>query len=118
MAKEIRLTRQVIAAVTKVTKYINEHPLEDKTTTDLAELAGISRNLLQKAFKMITGKHIKEYYISRRMIAAMELIEEGMAIRQVARLCKYQSHSAFTTAFKNKFGISPIVWGKQKSQNK
>ena len=113
MRRELRLTQQLVAAVSTVKKYIDNHPLEKKTTIELSEYAGISRNLLQKAFKEINGIHIKEYYTEQKMNSAKQLLEEGMAIRQVARLCRYRSHSAFTTAFRNKFGMTPITWLKQ-----
>lgn len=113
MGRPIRLTQQLITAVTSVKQYIDEHPLENKTTAALAENAGISRNLLQKAFKELFGTHVKEYYTTQKLEAAKGLLEGGMAIRQVARLCRYRSHSAFTTAFKNKFGVSPLAWLKQ-----
>ena len=107
------MTLHLIAAVARVTEYINEHPLEKKTTNELAEYAGISRNLLQKAFKAINGSHVKEYYTTQKLETSKLLLEEGMTIRKVARLCRYRSHSAFTTAFKNKFGITPLAWLKQ-----
>ena len=114
MAKEIRLSAQVMDAVARVTTYIEQHPLENKTTSELAEYAGISRNLLQQAFKKIHDTHIKKYYSSQKMEAAKQLLEAGTAIRQVAKHCRYRSHSAFTTAFKNKFGITPHAWLKTK----
>jgi AraC-like DNA-binding protein len=113
MGKEIRLTYQLLVTVTRVKEYIDEHPLEKKTTTELAEYAGISRNLLQKAFKELYSTHIKEYYTAQKMGSAMLMLKEGMTVRQVARQCRYRSHSAFTTAFRNKFGITPLNWLKQ-----
>jgi len=115
MGRRIRLAQKIVVAVARAKEYIDQHPLENKTTIELAEYAGISRNLLQKAFKEINGSHIKEYYTGQKMNSAKGLLEEGMAIRQVARHCRYRSHSAFTTAFKNKFGISPRSWLKRKT---
>jgi AraC-like DNA-binding protein len=114
MGKDIRLTRQVVAAVARAKKYIDDHPLHNKTTNELAEIAGVSRNGLQKAFKQLHGTHIKEYSTLRMMESARWMLEEGMAIGQVARHCRYRSHSAFTTAFKNMFGITPLAWLKDR----
>jgi len=113
MGKKIRLSHQVVIKVTRVKEYIDEHPLEKKTTNELAAYAGISRNLLQKAFKELYSTHIKEYYTAQRMESAMLLLKEGISIRQVARQCRYRSHSAFTTAFRNKVGMAPLSWLKQ-----
>ena len=113
MAKEIRLSHQVVTVVVRVKEFIDKHPLEKKTTNELAEYAGISRNLLQKAFKELYKTHIKAYYTAQKMESALVMMKEGMAIKQVARQCRYRSHSAFTTAFRKKFGITPKNWLKQ-----
>lgn len=113
MAKEIRLTAYLITTVTRVKEYIDEHPLEKKTTNELAQYAGISRNLLQKAFMALYNTHIKEYYTGQKMESAILMMKEGLPIRQVARQCRYRSHSAFTTAFRNKYGMAPLSWLKQ-----
>jgi AraC-like DNA-binding protein len=47
------------------------------------------------------------------MQSAQQLLQDGIAIKQVAKRCHYHSHSAFTTAFKNKFGVTPLDWLKQ-----
>ncbi|OQP65367.1 hypothetical protein A3860_17010 [Niastella vici] len=113
MGNGIRLTPYLVATVTRVKDYIDEHPLEKKTTNELAQYAGISRNLLQKAFRELYSTHIKEYYTAQKMESAMLLLKAGMPIRQVARQCRYRSHSAFTTAFRNKYGMAPLSWLKQ-----
>jgi len=113
MGRPIRLTHQLVTKVARVKKFIDEHPLEKKKTNELAEYAGINRNLLQQAFKELYGTHIKQYYSTQRMGSALVMLKEGMSIRQVARQCRYRSHSAFTTAFRKKFGMTPMKWLKQ-----
>lgn len=113
MGRTILLTPRLVIRVTRVKEYIDKNPLQNKTTNELAGYAGISRNLLQKAFRELHGSHIKQYYTTQKLESAKRMLEEGMAIGQVARLCRYRSHSAFTTAFKNKFGITPFDWLKQ-----
>jgi len=112
-SSSIRLTYRLIVTVAKVKEYIDAHPLEKKSTNDLAEYAGISRNLLQKAFRELYGTNVKEYSTAQRMESAMLMMKEGLPIRQVARQCHYRSHSAFTTAFRNKYGMAPLSWLKQ-----
>ena len=114
MGRPIQLSHRLVVVVGRVKEYMDKHPLENKTTEELAFFGGISRNLLQKAFKEIHGIHVKEYYTTQKLKSAKRMLKEGMPIRQVARHCHYRSHSAFTTAFKNKFGIAPMVWLKKK----
>ena len=110
MRNGIQLTQHIVAAITRVKEYIDEHPLDIKTTTELAEYAGIGRNLLQKAFRKLNGDGIKNYYTAQKMEAAKRMLADGMPVKLIARLCRYRSHSSFTTAFKNKFGIAPVIW--------
>jgi AraC-like DNA-binding protein len=115
MGRGIQMLRILTEAAAKVKDYIDTHPLEQKTTQQLAEYAGISRHLLQQTFHREYRIHIKEYYALRKMQSAKKLLQQGMAARQVAKQCHYHSHSAFITAFKNKFGITPHAWLKQNS---
>jgi AraC-like DNA-binding protein len=112
MGRAIQQTLLLTAAA-KVKEYIDEHPLDDKTTEELARYAGISRNLLQQIFQQEYNTHIKEYYSLQKIELAKQLLQQGMPAQQVARRCHYSSHSAFITAFRNKFGITPLAWLKQ-----
>jgi AraC-like DNA-binding protein len=106
-------TTLLLAAVASVKEFIDNHPLEKKTTQELAEQVGISRSLLQQIFHQKYHTHIKKYCTLKKMQSAKQLLQEGIAIRQVAKRCHYHSHSAFTTAFKNKFGVTPLGWLKE-----
>jgi AraC-like DNA-binding protein len=105
----------LLLAAAKVKEYIDEHPLEQKTTQELAEHVGISRSLLQQIFHQTYHTHIKKYRTLKKMLSAKKLLQEGVAIKLVAKRCHYHSHSAFTTAFRKNFGITPLSWLKQHS---
>jgi AraC-like DNA-binding protein len=112
MRRETHMT--LLLAAAKAKEYIDKHPLDQKTTQNLAEYVGISRSQLQQIFHQIYGTHIKKYYTFKKMQSAKQLLQQGIAIKLVAKRCHYHSHSAFTTAFKNMFGITPLTWLKLK----
>lgn len=115
MGRGVQMLRILAEAAAKVKEYIDEHPLDQKTTQELAEYAGVSRKLLQQTFHKEYSTNIKEYYALKKMQSAKQLLQKGMAARQVAKQCHYHSHSAFITAFRNKFGTTPLTWLKQNS---
>jgi len=103
----------LLLAAASVKEYIDNHPLEHKTTQELAEQAGITRNQLQQIFHQTYHTHIKKYRTFKKMQSAQQLLLQGIAIKLVAKRCHYHSHSAFTTAFRNNFGITPLSWLKK-----
>lgn len=115
---EIRSRRQqqVFVAITSVQTYLEKNPLDGKTTSELAAYAGISRNLLQKVFKEVHNVTIREYKRTQKMALATQLLQQGLAARLIARKMRYTSQSAFTTAFKNHFGITPTDWLRKHDQ--
>ena len=115
MSKIRRLTKHLIASVTRVKEYIDEHPLENKSTDELADLGGVGRNMLQGAFRELFGMKIKGYQTEQKMQVAKGLLEEGISIKKVARQCGYRSHSSFTTAFKNWVGQTPVEWKNKRA---
>ena len=114
MTQERRFKKYVLVASAATKKYIENNPLEGKTTRQLALDARISRKQLQAAFREITGMKIQEYLLAQRMKQASLLLKEGMLpIKEIAIICRYKSQRAFTTAFKKAFGMTPLEYQHQ-----
>ena len=65
-------------------------------------------------FWCITGYTYKEYVVKRRLTEAVKILSASEKnILDVALDIGYASHEAFTRAFKNEFGISPLKFRKQ-----
>lgn len=77
----------------------------------IADHAGVSRHHLVRAFGASTGHSVMRYVRNRRLSkAAIELCKEGETHRDIlgfALGAGYNSHEAFTRAFRNYFGITP-----------
>jgi len=100
-------------AVTELKQYMDRNPIAHKTISDLWKARpGDSRSSVEKAFKSITGYRIKEYLIKVRLEHTKQLLRDGMSIKRVATKSFYKSQSAYCTAFKRYFDLSPTDWLK------
>jgi AraC-like DNA-binding protein len=101
----------LLAAIINLKEYIDNNPSKFKTSSDLLNhLNTPNRSTLEKVFKAVYGARIKEYQVLQRLNMAKEMMKKGIPKKMIARKCLYQSSSAFSTAFKKHFGISPTEW--------
>ena len=105
------LSGYITETIASVKEFIDSHPLEWKTTDQLASDAAINRKLLQKGFKQLHQMNISDYQLQRRMEAATEMLDQGrLSKKQIAKRCGYNSYSNFSIAFKRTYKISPSDW--------
>lgn len=98
-------------AIETIKAQIDKDPFCYKTSTELLEhLCTLHRNTVEKAFKDVYGFRIKEYQVKKRLHFARQYLMEGLPKKTVAKKCYYGSTSAFSTAFRKEFGISPTEW--------
>lgn len=80
-------------------------------TIDMAaitKLTGIPNGLYQRIFSYICGISISEYVRKRKLsIAGEEILQNKNSVIEIAMKYGYDSHSAFTRAFKEQFGVPP-----------
>lgn len=75
---------------------------------EIAEVSGVSRFHLSRAFGVATGRSVMRYVRERRLSeAARQLANGAPDILRVALDWGYGSHEAFTRAFREQFGITP-----------
>ncbi|WP_306226359.1 helix-turn-helix transcriptional regulator [Bosea beijingensis] len=78
------------------------------TLDEIAEVSGVSRFHLSRAFGVATGRSVMRYVRERRLSeAARQLANGAPDILSVALDWGYGSHEAFTRAFREQFGITP-----------
>ena len=99
--------RHVLVAVKTVKELLDLHPANGLSTASLASTAGISRTILQEAFKHTYGVGIGEYKLQARMHLAKNMLLMGCSMKEVTIHLRYASTSAFTSAFKNFFQQTP-----------
>lgn len=74
----------------------------------LANQFFISPTKLKADFKKLYGVSIYQYYLSKQMILAHQLIsEKNMMVKDVAALLHYENTSKFILAYKKHFGYLP-----------
>ncbi len=93
----------------RILNFIEEHLEEKLTNGQLAELTGYSEYHFLQLFKAHTGETVMEYVCRRRLFRAMDEILAGSRIIDVALRYGFESHSAFSRAFKREFGFSPSL---------
>lgn len=90
-------------------EYMEEHLRVELRTEEVAGACFCSKSTLEKLFRYVNHLSVREYLIRRRMtLAARELWENPEAgIMDVALEYGYNSHEAFTRAFKQIWNCKP-----------
>ncbi|MEE9335900.1 MAG: GlxA family transcriptional regulator [Granulosicoccaceae bacterium] len=82
-----------------------EQPL---TSTELANMIGISRRQLERLFRAHLEQSPLHYYQQIRLKAARKLLEQtSMSVTEVASACGFSSTDHFSRRFKLLFGVPP-----------
>ena len=94
--------------VQKAIWFVEGHLADDIVLDDIAEVAGLSRFHLVRAFGAATGRSVMRYVRARRLSEAARGLADGAPdILAVALEAGYGSHEAFTRAFREQFGATP-----------
>ena len=88
-------------------RYIDGHLAEDLDMDTLAEQFYISKYHMMRLFHRETGFTIHTYLMQRRLLAARQLIEQGMRATEACYRCGFRSYSSFTRAYNKHFGSTP-----------
>jgi AraC family transcriptional regulator len=95
--------------IQKSVDYIEENLFTRLSSDQVAQSAYMSSRSFYNYFWSVTGYSYKEYVIKRRLTEAMNiLLTSEEKILNIALNIGYESHEAFTRAFKNEFGVSPF----------
>jgi AraC family transcriptional regulator len=88
--------------------YIESHLGKALTLDEIADVAGISRFHMVRAFAAATGCSVMRYVRARRLTEAARALAAGAPdILALALDADYGSHEAFTRAFRDHFGVTP-----------
>jgi AraC family transcriptional regulator len=94
--------------IEQVQKYIRQHLGEALSREVLAEVAGFSVPHLQRLFRESQGESLARYVRRVRLERAGHKLRFGAVdITEVALAAGYDTHAAFSKAFKQHFGLSP-----------
>jgi len=94
--------------IEEVMQYIREHINEPLNREMLAEIAGFSVPHFHRVFTAHVGESAASYVRRLRMERAGRKLRMGAVdITEVALAAGYDTHAAFSRAFKQQFGLSP-----------
>ena len=94
--------------ITAVERYICQHMDERLDREVLAAVAGFSVPHFHRVFTAHVGENIASYVRRARMLRAGRKLRMGAVdITEVALAAGYDTHAAFSKAFKRQFGLSP-----------
>lgn len=83
---------------------------------DLATMVGTNECTLKKAFKQEFGSTVFQYLFDYRMsLASQYLLDTTIPIADIGIKLGYDYQSHFCTAFKRKFGVSPMEYRQKKT---
>ncbi|MDR1892416.1 MAG: AraC family transcriptional regulator [Oscillospiraceae bacterium] len=91
----------------RVTAYINEHLTEPFGLETLTERFYISKAVLNRQFKKVTGQTVWQYTLLKRLFLARRRILEGVSPTNAALECGWKDYSAFYRQHKARFGFAP-----------
>lgn len=94
--------------VRKALWFIESHFATNIVLEDIARAAGVSRFHMTRSFGAATNRSIMRYVRARRLSeAAKTLVNGAPDILSVSLDASYNSHEAFTRAFRSEFGLTP-----------
>jgi len=103
--------------IQKAIDYIEDHLRDDIELQQIAVQAYMSLSSLYRLFFSITGYRVKEYIRARRISeAAQELIKTKHRILEIALSYEFESHEAFSRAFKQLTGQTPLACRHQRAE--
>lgn len=88
--------------------YIEQHLSEDLKIETLANIASLSPFYFQRLFNRLVNKTVYDYIKMRKLSKTSEVLKSSNSrIVDIAMEFGFSSHSNFTRAFKETFGITP-----------
>lgn len=91
----------------RIMDFVEKNYAQNITINEMAKEFFISSSTVSHLFKQKLGISFYRFVTQRRLIAAKNLIEEGILLETVAVQIGFKDYSSFYRAFKQEYGISP-----------
>ncbi|MFA7664158.1 MAG: AraC family transcriptional regulator [Clostridia bacterium] len=97
----------------KIIRYINTNCHSKMTIASLANEFCISESCLAKTFKKETGYNVGEFILNARINEAKQLLSsDKQTVNSIAEKLGFSSANYFGLIFKQKVGVSPLLYKK------
>jgi AraC family transcriptional regulator len=108
MLTDVQALQETPICIQTVMRYIREHINEPLDREILASVAGFSVPHFHRVFTAHVGESAISYVRRLRLERAGRKLRMGaISITEVALAAGYDTHAAFSKAFKQQFGLSP-----------
>lgn len=103
--------------LTKVIEYIGKHLDEELSLKQLSDIACFSRYHFHRLFTSFTGLSLQQYirWLRLKRAAHQLIIAKDQSIINIAMDAGFESHEAFSRAFKQICGVSPSQFRHESS---
>lgn len=91
----------------RITRALKENPTDKRTLAAWGKLAGGSARYLGRLFLEQTGMTFRQWRARIRLIRALELLEQGLEVQDVAAALGYETSGGFIRLFRREFGTTP-----------
>lgn len=112
---EVRLSTDHLAvedpAVREALRFIRQPHTGPLTVAAVADGIGISRRVLEKRFRKVTGRTVFEEIHNYRMERSLRLVEEtNLPVETVSERIGLADTRRFVKLFKERYGMTPFAW--------
>ena len=105
--RDLALPLPVDPRARAMAEHLQRQPADTASLAALARKAGASLRTLQRLFPDETGLTLDAWRQKARLAAGAAALGCGASVAGAAHGCGYESPSAFITAFKRQFGVTP-----------
>jgi AraC-like DNA-binding protein/predicted transcriptional regulator YdeE len=108
------MNSKVRQKLAKALLFMDQNLVKKMTAAQIAQYACISEFHFQRLFRAYLGETVSQYILHRRLeIAAKEIVDDkNQRITDIAIKSGFETHSAFSRAFKKQFALSPSEFRK------
>ncbi|HEY0219881.1 MAG TPA: helix-turn-helix transcriptional regulator [Afipia sp.] len=91
----------------RITRFLSEHPGENRSLTSLAREAGLSERAARRLFIAQTGMNFTQWRQLVRLVMSLDKLARGETVASVADALGYATPSSFIAVFRGVFGLPP-----------
>ncbi len=115
LEKDVSTSTKLPEWISLLTSQIGSEKFLTRNIEEIVATTNYSHGYVCREFKKHVGITLQDYIANAKFSYAIALLESGdISVSQIADRLGYNAASNFTIAFKNKFGVSPAKWIKNK----
>ena len=105
--------------ILKALLFIHKNALKKISVSDVMAEAALSRRLLERRFKSVTGKTLYEYITDQKLkYFADQLVETDEQVINIALSMGENDTKSISRRFKQLYGCTPMEWREKQRKNK